>query len=78
MPRVCSVSFLYNDIPLIYYVYPFDMHVYQRYIIIKKGTEKNHEVFTGYIPDILVRFAYNLNIPCIYHVYNMNTIYIYT
>ena len=34
-------------------MYIFWIHiVYQRYIIIKKGTEQTHEVFTRYIPDI--------------------------
>ncbi len=46
--------------------------VYQRYIMIKKGTEQTHEVFTRYILDILMRTAYNWNIPCIYHVYTIN------
>ncbi len=45
--------------------------VYHRYVIIKKGTEQNHEVCTRYIPDISVRTAYKFYIPCIYHVYTM-------
>jgi len=46
--------------------------VYQRYIIIKKGTEQTHEVLTRYIPDISIRTAYTCNIPCIYHVYTID------
>ncbi len=69
------------DLPCIYDAVLTDMlwiHiVYQRYIIIKKGTEQTHELFTRYIPDILVRTAYTFHIPCIYHVYTMYILYIY-
>ncbi len=39
---------------------------YTMYIIIKKGTEQTHLLWSGYIPGILVRTAYDLNIPGIY------------
>ena len=46
--------------------------VYHRYIIIKKGKEQTHEVWTRHISNILVRTAYYWNMPCIYHVYTMH------
>ncbi len=69
---VCSLPF-FIMIYLWYTMYIFEIYiVYQRYIIIKKGTEQTDEVLTRYIPDISVRTAYTCNIPCIYHVYTFH------
>ena len=45
---------------------------YHKDIIIKKGTEQTHEVWSGYIPGILVTWAYAWNMPCIWTVYTMH------
>ncbi len=58
-------TFFYNDIHLIYYVYHFDIHSISNVYHYKKGAEQNHEVFTRYIPDILVR------ITGLYHLYTL-------
>ncbi len=44
---------------------------YQRYIIIKIGTEQTQKCFTMYIPSICMTSTYDWNIPCIYHVYTI-------
>ncbi len=37
-------TFFYNDIPLIHYVYPKDIHIITKLYHYKKGTEQTHEV----------------------------------
>ena len=64
------LTFFYNDIPLIFHEYSFDIQIYQRYIIIKKGMEQAQFVFTTYIPTICMTSTYDWNISCIHHVYN--------
>ena len=69
---VCSVPF-FIIIYLWYIMYITRIYkVYYEYIIIKKGTEQTHEIWTRHIQDILVRTAYYWNMPCIYHVYTMH------
>jgi hypothetical protein len=68
---VCSVPFLkLKHIPYHRFILRIFM-VYHRYIIIKKGTEQTHEVFTRYIPAIWMTCPYAFDMPCIYHVYTM-------
>ena len=60
IPRLYIVYALYiYCIYLVYILYIFGIYnVYHRDIIIKKGTEQTHEVWSGYIPGILVTWAY--------------------
>ncbi len=50
--------------------------VYHKDIIIKKGTEQTHEVWSRYIPGILVTWAYDWNIPGIPGIYLVYTMHI--
>ncbi len=74
-PLICPTSFL-NSSKVFYWDFLPEVSVifivYQRYIIIKKGTEQTHEVLTRHIPDISIRTAYTCKIPCIYHVYTID------
>ncbi len=68
---VCSIPFFYNDIPVIYHVYPLDIHGISLVYHYKKGTEQTHLYFTWYIPYICIRTPYafdihGIYIPCIY------------
>ncbi len=64
-------TFFYNDIPVIYHVYPLDIDGIYLYSIIKKGKEQTHLYFTWYIPYIWIRTPYVFDIHGIYHVYSM-------
>ncbi len=61
-------TFLYIDIPVIYHVYPMDIHGIS---MVYQYTEQTHLYFSWYIPHLCIRSPYAFDIHGIYHVYTM-------
>ena len=64
-------TFFYIDIPLLYHVYPMDIHGISLVYQYKKGTEQTHLYYSWYIPHICIRSTYGFDIHGIYHTYTM-------